>query len=300
MNVLITGGTGFIGHALCQKLLARGDQVSVLSRSPERVRERCGASVKGIGDLHELEDDAAFDVLVNLAGQPIADARWSEKRKRSLLQSRLQPTRQLIDWIKHANPRPSLLISASAVGYYGDMGNQTLDEHGAFHDEFAHRLCDQWEQAAKQAEALGVRTCIIRLGPVIGPNGGFLKKMLWPFKLGLGGKIGSGQQWFPWVHREDVLSALLFLMDQPQAQGVYNLTAPQPVSNQVFTETLARVLHRPALFPAPAWALKAAFGELSELLLGGQRAMPVHLQSSGFRFQFESLKPALQDVIQAH
>lgn len=297
MHILMTGGTGFIGQALCQQLVARGDQVTVCSRNPDQVSARCGPTVKGIDRAQSLPADAAIDVVINLAGQPIADARWSESRKQSLLDSRLQPTQDLVNWIESVENKPALVISASAVGYYGDMGGQTLDESSEFHDEFAHQLCDQWEQTARKAEASGVPVAIVRLGPVLGPGGGFLKKMLPAFKLGMGGKLGSGGQWFPWVHRQDVVAALLFLMDQPDASGVYNLTAPQPVSNQVFTETLASILNRPAWFGMPAPVLKMIFGELSELLLGGQHALPKRLLASGFQFQFDSLKPALQDVL---
>lgn len=297
MHVVMTGGTGFIGRALCKRLRQQGARITVISREPETVETRCGSGVEGVQSASKIPEDVEVDAVINLAGQPIADARWTDARKDSLLQSRLQPTQELVQWMSQRAQRPAVLINASAVGYYGDQGGRTLDEESGFHDEFAHRLCAAWEQAAQAAEAHGVRVAIVRLGPVLGRNGGFLKKMLPAFKFGLGGRIGSGVQWFPWVHLDDVVSAILFLIGHPECQGIYNLTAPQPVSNQVFTETLASVLQRPAWFPVPAPILKMVFGELADLLLGGQRAVPKRLQAAGFEFQYESLKPALEDVV---
>ena len=297
MKILITGGTGFIGKELCKRLLQRGEAPTVLSRRPETVGERCGDQVAGLGSMAALTADDHFDAVINLAGEPIADARWTERRKRLLWESRVTLTEQLVDYIARAQMKPQVLISGSAVGYYGDGGDRLLDEASAYTDDFSHRLCAAWEQAALEAGDQGVRVCILRTGLVVGKNGGFLQRMLPPFKMGLGGRLGDGRQWMSWVHRNDLIRMIEHLLDSPGSSGAYNGTAPHPVTNREFTRTLAKVLKRPALLPVPATVLKVALGELSVLLLGGQRVVPKRFLEERFQFEVDTLEQALTDVL---
>lgn len=294
MNILITG---FIGTALCAHLLNNGHRLTVYSRRPGQVPELCGESVAALNHLQDLTTEDRFDAIINLAGEGIADARWTAARKQKLLDSRIGTTQQLIAYMERAAHKPKVLISGSAVGFYGNQGDALLDENSPAHDDFAHRLCAQWEHTARQAEASGVRVCIIRTGLVIGANGGFLKRMLPAFRFGLGGTLGSGKQWMSWIHRRDLLAVITLLLETESLQGVFNGTAPNPVTNAEFTRCLTRLVHRPALLPVPAPVLKILLGELSELLLGGQRVYPRRLQEMGFPFQFPTLESALQDVL---
>lgn len=297
MKILITGGTGFIGKRLCRFLLDKKHILTVLSRNPKRVSSLCGESVKAISNLDELIASDGFEAIVNLAGEGIADARWSETRKQKLLDSRINTTQQLITYIEKSDNKPEVLISGSAIGYYGNHGSIKLYEESHAHAEFAHELCVKWEAMAQQAEKLGVRVCIIRTGLVIGDDGGFLKRMLLPFNLGLGGPMGDGQQWMSWIHRTDFISIIEKLLESKVLQGVFNGTAPEPVTNAEFSKTLGKVLNRPAFFPVPGFVLKILLGEMSELLLGGQRVMPERLEQAGFEFKFKSLELALKDVL---
>lgn len=297
MNILLTGGTGFIGARLSHALTADGHDLTLLSRKPEKVPALCGEAVKGIAHLDELGADAHFDAAINLAGEPIIDRRWTEQRKRQLLDSRIGVTEQLIAYIARAQQKPAVLISGSAVGYYGNQEDRQVHEHSVAHDEFGHRLCAAWEQAALQAENYGVRVCIIRTGLVVGRGGGFLQRMLLPFWFGLGGRLGSGKQWMSWIHRDDFISIVRLLLASPEMQGVFNGTAPCPVTNAEFTCTLARLLHRPALFAVPEAAIKLLFGEMSELMLGGQRVLPIRLQQAGFSFKYPRLEDALREAL---
>ena len=297
MRVLITGGTGFIGRALCASLTQEGCQLTVLSRNPGGVESKCGAGVAAIRDLNEWTPEVAFDAVINLAGEPIMASRWTAARKQVLWDSRVTLTEQLVQAMERAQTKPSVFISGSAAGIYGDQGDTELDETCNGHDGFAHALCAGWEQAALQAERLGVRVCLLRTGLVIGKNGGFLEKMLWPFKLGLGGRMGSGKQWMSWVHRADHVALTQFLLNSDRCRGAFNITAPHPVTNAEFTECLARLMKRPALLPIPTSVLRLGAGEMAELLLGGQRVLPKRAQAAGFRFRFETLEPALDSVL---
>jgi len=297
MNILISGGTGFIGSALCNLLVSSGHSVTVLSRKPDKVSTFCGAQVKAIKTLESLPVNSQIDVIINLAGAPIADARWTLKRKKLLLSSRINTTRQIIDFISRLTTKPKVLISSSAVGYYGDRGDTILDEESGFHDDFAHNLCAQWEHAASEASDHGVRVCLLRIGLVIGEEGGFLKRMILPFKFGLGGRLGDGQQWMSWIHRQDLINMIEMLINTDHLKGVFNGTAPNPVTNSNFTKTLANCLNRFAIIPAPAFVLKLALGEMSVLLLGGQRVIPKRFLDEGFSFQYETLESALKDVV---
>jgi len=293
MNILITGGTGFIGHALTKSLTEQGHAVTVLSRSPDKVTQLCGPNVNALGSLSQLNADDSFQVIINLAGAPLLDVRWTEDRKQLIRASRIDLTEHLITCISRMTVKPELLISGSAVGYYGNQGDTVLTEQSAPYEDFSAQLCADWEAAAKQAEQFGVRVCLIRTGLVIADGGGFLQRMLPIFRLGLGGRLGSGRQWMSWVHRQDWINIALTMIADSTMQGAYNATAPNPVTNAEFTRILARCLKRPALLPVPAWLLKILLGEMSELILGSQRAMPERLLALGFKFQYDDLAAAL-------
>ncbi len=297
MHILISGGTGFIGSHLCPELFARGNQVTVLSRNPESVAEKCGSGIKAVGSVDEIAADVLVDAIVNLAGAPIAAQRWSRSRKDLLLSSRIDTTGRLEQLVERLDTKPACFVSGSAVGFYGDQGDTEVTEETAPRDEFSHELCRRWEQAAEPVRRFGTRLCIVRTGLVLGAGGGFLQQMLPPFKLGLGGRLGSGEQWMPWIHMEDMVRLIAWLIEMPEAQGDYNATAPVPVTNAEFTESLAAALHRPARLPVPAFVLKGLFGEMAQLLLGGQKAIPSHALAEGFNFHYAQLKPALRDVL---
>lgn len=297
MRILITGGTGFIGRSLCKTLSAVGHQLTVLSRNPRTVADKSGPGVAAISTLRDWTPDQHFDAIINLAGEPIFGRRWSDQRKQMLWDSRVTLTEQLISAIAQAEVKPAVLISGSAIGVYGDQGDTPLDETSSGHDGFSQQLCAAWEATARQAENLGVRVCLLRTGLVIGPKGGFLEPMLLPFKLGLGGRIGSGRQWMSWIHLADHIAITRTLLESPELHGAFNATAPHPVTNTEFTACLAKLLQRPALLPVPAALLKLGAGEMAELLLGSQRVLPKRLLAENFHFAFETLEPALRDVL---
>ncbi|WP_248733128.1 TIGR01777 family oxidoreductase [Pseudomonas sp. MWU13-2517] len=295
MHILLTGGTGLIGRQLCRYWLAQGHRLTVWSRDPEQVAKLCGEHVLGVGRLQEVI--GAVDAVINLAGAPIADRPWTKKRKTLLWSSRISLTETLLAWMEGLEQKPAVLISGSAVGWYGDGGERELNEaSGPVQDDFPSQLCIAWEETALRAEALGVRVVLVRTGLVLAAEGGFLSRLLLPFKLALGGPIGDGRQWMPWVHIKDQIALIDFLLHKPDASGPYNACAPHPVRNREFAKTLGRVLHRPAFMPLPALALKIGLGELSGLLLGGQKAVPERLLAAGFTFQFTELHAALEDL----
>lgn len=294
VNFLITGATGFIGSALCSRLQSLGHGLTVLSRSRDRAIDCCGGNVRSVERLSELQNTEQFDAIVNLAGEPVADRRWSAGRKQLLRESRISLTEQLCSFVQRADKKPALLISASAVGFYGDQGDHVLDEQSDAVNDFPHQLCRDWEQAALALEPAGLRVCILRIGLVVGDGGGFLKKMRLPFKWGVGGTLGDGEQWMSWVHRDDLIAMILFLMEHEVLNGVFNATAPHPVTNAQFTQLLGQQFARPASLPIPAGLLQLLCGEMSTLLLGGQRVMPLRLQRAGFNFQYEHLPEALR------
>lgn len=300
MRVLITGGSGFVGQRLCQQLIASGHQVQVVSRTPHSVRDRLPATCD-IRDSAQAFVDAPADALVNLAGESIAAKRWSDNQKNELIRSRLESTVQLVALCEqlqaNGQPLPKVMVSGSAMGYYGDQGNKVVDEKNPPNDEFAHRLCEQWEAAAKPVEALGVRLALLRTGLVLDAGGGSLQKMLPPFKLGLGGRFGDGKQFMPWIHRDDLVAAIVFLLNESSLSGAFNGSAPHPVTNEEFTKVLARQLHRPAVLPVPAFALKAGLGEMSQLLLTGADMRPARLVEAGFTFQYPTLDKALAAIL---
>jgi uncharacterized protein (TIGR01777 family) len=300
MHILLTGGTGLIGRRLCKHWLAQGHQLTVLSRKPDDVARLCGANVRGIAHFDDIGTQHV-DAVVNLAGAPIADRPWTRKRKILLWDSRITLTEQLVTWLERREQKPDVLISGSAVGWYGDGGERELDENAQpVSEDFASRLCIAWEETAQRAESLGIRVVLVRTGLVLADEGGMLQRLLPPFKMGMGGPIGNGRQWMPWVHIEDQIALIDFLMSRDDARGPYNACAPSPVRNRDFAKTLASVLHRPSFMPMPAVALRVLLGELSILLLGGQRARPDRLQEAGFTFRFTDLRAALENLLGRH
>ncbi len=299
MKVLVTGGSGFIGRALCETLAARGDRIVALLRRPAAAGHLPPGVERIQWDASSAPPPRAFDgvdTVVHLAGESVAQ-RWTAERKRRLRASRVDGTRNLVTALAALERRPRVLVSASAIGIYGDRGEETVSEESAPGHDFLADVCVAWEEEARQAEALGLRVTLLRIGVVLGEGGGALARMLVPFKLGLGGPIGSGRQWMSWVHRDDVVGCVLHALDQPAATGALNVTAPEPVRNLEFTRTLGAVLRRPTLFPVPGFALRLGFGEMAGVLLGGQRVLPARTTASGYSFRFPALAPALRDIL---
>ncbi len=297
MKILITGGTGFIGSALTRSLIVQGWEVTVLSRNPDSVEKICGTGVKPLNHLNQLNPEDSYQVIINLAGAPIFAARWSDARKQIIRDSRISLTQQLVECMARMTVKPELLISGSAIGYYGDQGDVVLTEQSAAREDFSQKLCADWESEAKKAARFGVRVCLIRTGLVLAEGGGLLQRMLLPFRLGLGGRLGDGQQWMSWIHRQDWIAIAQTMIADTSMQGAYNATAPNPVTNSEFTRMLAQCLKRPALFPVPAWLLKILLGEMSGLVLGSQRVIPERLLVQGFKFQYPDLCSALSQVL---
>jgi len=301
VRVLVTGASGFLGSALGDALLARGDEVIGLTRDPERAR----ATNPTVGwhawnATAERPPAAAIegvDTVVNLIGEPI-DQRWTAEAKQRIRDSRERATKNLVDAISAAEPRPAALVSQSAVGYYGDRGDAIVDESAAPGSSFDAGVCVAWEAAARPAEELGVRVAIIRTGLPLDPEAGLLKQLLPPFRLGVGGPIAGGRQYMPWIHVDDWVRLALWLIDGGEASGAYNGTSPNPVTNADFSKTLGRVLGRPAVMPIPKLAMKARFGgELGEVVTGGQRAIPRRALDSGFEFAHAELEAALRSLL---
>ncbi|MEW5008443.1 MAG: TIGR01777 family oxidoreductase [Cycloclasticus sp.] len=295
MNFLITGGTGLIGSALCRRLLADKHHIVILSRRPEQVIP----PVLAVQQLQHISKELVFDVVINLAGEAIADKRWSESQKQLISSSRFNISQGLIDYLKGAEEKPKLLISGSAIGYYGlGIDDSDVDEEAAGDNSFSSQLCQQWESIALQAEALGIRCCLLRTGIVLAKDGGALAKLLPVFKMGLGGRIGSGKQWMPWIHLDDLVGIILHCIEKPTLRGAINGTAPAPVSNEVFVRALATALKRPCILPVPALLIKLLMGQMGEeLLLSGKKVMPKKALQSAYKFQYESLDAALLNII---
>lgn len=295
MNFLISGGTGFIGSSLCSHLLKEGHNIVVKTRHPELI----DGNMKGFEKMTQLSADERFDVVINLTGEPIANKRWSKSQKQKIVRSRLDTTEELIAFFRNVKHKPALFISGSAIGYYGvGSTNEIVDEDCSGDDSFSSSLCARWEKCALQAESLGIRTCLLRTGIVLGKNGGALKKMLPPFKLGLGGKIGTGKQWMSWIHMDDLIGIIDFCINQKNLKGAINCTAPYPVTNMLFTEALGKSLKRPTMFHMPAIMIKLLMGEMGkELLLAGKKVLPSKVQKAGFQFKYEHIEKALSDIL---
>jgi len=295
-QILITGGTGFIGSALVHKIQSSNCKLIVLSRQDNPGIAKFN-NVEIIQNLNQIKKDTSLDAVINLAGEAIADKRWTKHRKQQLENSRIALTHELINVLKSLKTKPNVFISGSAVGFYGNGEDKFLSEISAPAIDYAHQLCHQWEMAARAAEDMGIRTCIIRTGLVVGKNGGFLKKMLPAFKVGLGGPLASGRQWMSWIHLQDMVHIIEFLLINEKCQGNYNATAPTPVTNLEFTKALNDALGKSLFFATPAWLLKLMFGEMSSLLLEGQRVIPQRLLDAGFTFRFNQINDAILDIV---
>jgi uncharacterized protein len=292
-RVAVLGITGFIGSGLPELLRDRGLKVTGVSRSP-------AGSTAGVDawQTPQTLDFSGHRAVINLAGAPIA-TRWTDEARRGFRESRVGLTTRVVEAIRRLPPtdRPRTLINGSAVGIYGDRGDEVLDESSTAGGDFLATLCHDWEQAALAAEELGVRVVLLRTGIVLGRDEGALKKMLPVFKLGLGGKLGSGRQWMPWIHIADARAAILHALEAGNLRGPLNLSAPSPERNEVFTRDLGAALHRPAIFRVPGFGLKLGLGEFGGALLASQRAVPTALRADGFNFQFPALRPALMDLL---
>ena len=296
MRILLTGGTGLIGQALCHDWKMQGHELVVWSRTPQRVPALC-AGAKGVAALRELDGAEPFDAVVNLAGSPIADRPWTAQRRRVLWRSRIDLTRELVDWLGQRVRRPRVLLSASAIGWYGDRGNAPLDEDSRPGEgDFGSQLCVAWEQEAQRAEQLGMRVVLLRTAPVLARHGGMLPRLRLPFSMGLGGRLGSGRQWMPWIHLDDEVGLIDFLLQREDCRGAFNACAPHLVCNTEFAQTLARALNRPMLLSVPAWALRIVLGDMSILFLGSQHVKPRRAMEAGYRFRFPYLEGALTDL----
>lgn len=296
MKILITGGTGLIGRFLIPRLQELGHAVSVVTRNPARAQQTLGASVnvfQGLDDLKNLND---FNAVINLAGEPIADKRWTEAQKQRLCESRWSITQKLVDLTLASDTPPEVLISGSAVGYYGDLGEVVVTEEEPPHNEFTHKLCARWEQIACGAQSDRTRVCLLRTGVVFSQDGGILAKMLPLFRLGLGGPVSSGRQYMAWIHIDDMANGIIWLLNN-DLHGPFNMVSPYPVRNEQFAHALGHVLKRPAILRAPATAVRLMMGESSVLVLGGQRALPKRLEAAGFAFRWFDLEEALQNVV---
>jgi uncharacterized protein (TIGR01777 family) len=293
MRILLTGATGLVGQALVKRW-QHEHQLFALSRNITQASKLLGPAVEVVSDLSQL-DFNQLDAVVNLAGEPIANKRWSERQKQIICQSRWQLTEQLVQLVQQATTPPHTLLNASAVGFYGRQGPEAIDEsYLSYYPEFTHDVCARWENLANRAKSVKTRVCITRIGIVLAEHGGALQKMLPAFKFGLGGTIGNGQQYMSWIHLDDLVASYDFLLQQPELSGVFNATAPMAVTNRQFTRMLAERLHRKAFFPMPALLLKMLLGEMADLLLFGQNVYPQKLLDAGFQFQHSQLRHALQ------
>jgi uncharacterized protein len=297
MRILLTGGTGLIGRALCRKWMGQGHDVVVWSREPKRVAALCSGAL-GFADLQDIPTDVPLDAVVNLAGAPIADRRWTASRRAILTKSRIDLTRTLVGWLANLPQRPRVLISGSAVGRYGNGEDVVLDEDSAAQiPDFGSVLCAAWEQEALRAKPLGLRVVLLRTAAVLAAEGGMLARLRLPFSLGLGGRLGNGQQWMPWIHIADEVGLIDYLLHHDECEGPVNACAPQLIRNAEFTAALGGALHRPAVLPVPAFALKLALGEMSNLLLAGQRLQPQRALAWGYRYQYADIGSALSHAL---
>ncbi len=296
-TVLITGATGFIGRRLTAALVAGGHNVIALVRqpNPDTLLMR---PLTLITSLDQLSSDTRIDVIINLAGEPIANGLWTRAKRQRIRASRLETTTAVVDLIRRLSVKPTVLVSSSAIGWYGLSGDATLNETSPGNDCFSHRLCADWEEIAVKAEAYGVRVVRLRIGLVLGTQGGMLAQMLTPFEFGFGGPLGTGRQWMSWIERDDLVRLFAHAIATRHISGPLNATAPTPVTNAAFTRALGAALHRPAILRAPAFALELVAGDLArELLLGGQKVLPTAALASGFRFRHNTIDTALTELL---
>lgn len=304
MKIVCTGITGFVGEGLVPALREKGHTLVLLSRRPgsRRPGVPAGNGIRtvvwnGRNEGPWVKEIDGADAVVNFAGEPLNGKRWTPEQKKRIVDSRVNATRAIVRAMARASRKPRVLVNASGVGYYGDTGDALVTEASAPGTDLLARTCVKWEEAACAAEVSGVRTVILRLAVVLGDRGGALRTMTFPFKLFAGGPLGSGDQWFPWVHRNDLVSIILHALDTPSYRGPINVAAPQAVTNRQFCEALGKVLGRPCWLPVPAWSLRLALGEMASMVLAGQRVVPERLKALGFHFQFPHLLPALRDIL---
>lgn len=298
MKILMTGGTGFIGSHFIQRYPEY--RYTVLTRRPAQAKKRLPNGVEVIDELSRLRHLDDFDAIINLAGAPIADRRWSDRRKQLICDSRWQVTQQLVDLVTRSQAPPNVFLSGSAIGIYGPTGQQKISEQQApIAQGFAHDVCQRWETIASSVQNLA-RVVLLRTGVVLGADDGAMKKMLPPFKIGLGGHIGAGDQMMSWIHLDDQLAAMHWLLNQPEAQGPYNLTAPEAVSSIEFASVLAEVLGTQPRLPVPAWLMRGLMGEAASLLLDSQWIYPQRLLTEGFEFRFPQLDVALKNLFSSY
>jgi uncharacterized protein (TIGR01777 family) len=297
-RIVVAGGSGFIGEPLVRLLLARGDDVAVLTRDPSNVRAGRALPWSLLSEGSWGEDVASSDVVINLAGENVGGGRWTKARKRRVMESRVVATTALVSAMARKPDQSRTLINASAIGFYGDRGDEPIDEDSAPGAGFLTEVTKRWEELARTAEPFA-RVVILRLGIVLAADGGALAKLLLPFRIGAGGPMGSGRQWMSWIDRVDVLRMIEWSIDHDTARGVYNVTAPTPATNRDFAKALGRALHRPAILPTPAFALRLALGSemAEEMLLSGQRVLPRRATEEGFEFAYPELDTALPHAI---
>ncbi|MDP1677310.1 MAG: TIGR01777 family oxidoreductase [Bacteroidota bacterium] len=302
MKILITGGTGFIGSYLLHQLSQETHHIILLTRSESRTTTVNKAEVKYVHwnsqttDTWSKELDGC-DIVINLIGKNIFEERWNGKVKQEILNSRITPTKLLVEAIARMERKPSLLISISAVGFYGDRNDEVITEQSSGGNDFLADVVKQWEEAACEAEQYDVRVVTPRIGLVLEKSGGVIGKMLLPFKLFVGGPIGSGQQFLPWIHMDDVVRGILYPIENKNFHGVYNLVSPNPITMNEFSKSFGNVLHRPSWIHVPNVALQILYGEGSKVILSGQRAVPEKLLTAGYRFSFSDLKIALKNIL---
>ncbi|MDP7591575.1 MAG: TIGR01777 family oxidoreductase [Litorilituus sp.] len=297
MNYLITGGTGLIGQRVIEKLSQKNVKLTVLTRDKIKAKKQCCDKVRLIEhlSLNEIENS---NIVINLAGEPIANNRWSKAMKEKICRSRWLLTQQIVSLIEQAKAPPHLFISGSAIGIYGRQSKEEIDENFTdFHHEFTHKVCQKWEDIAMSAMTKNTRVALLRTGIVLAKDSGALAKMILPFKLGLGGKIATGKQFMSWIHIEDMVNAIIHIIDNNELNGPINMTSENAVSNQKFTAALAKILNRPAFLSTPAVLLELLFGEMSELLVYGQNVYPKKLKTSKFTFTYTNIDTALEDLL---
>ena len=297
MTYLITGASGFVGRTLIDNLLKRGDSIQYLGRKrSQALPEEAIFHPWAPGEVPHLGDIGQVHGVFHLAGEPVAQ-RWTEEVKKRIYSSRVEGTRNLVNALRKLEQRPTVLVSASAVGYYGDRGSEMLTEDRTPGNDFLAEVCKDWEQEAFRAHDLGTRVVPIRIATVLGHNGGALKQMLPPFRLGIGGRFGNGKQWMSWIHLDDLVRLLLFAVDSPALDEPLNGSSPQPVTNAQFTDALAHALHRPALIPVPKFAMKLLLGEMADFLFKSQRVIPKAPERAGFAFSYARVEEALQSLV---
>lgn len=297
MKILVTGASGLVGSAIVRDLSSRGVEVIALVRSApnDERREIRWNPLKGIEDTSRLE---GLDAVIHLAGEPIAEGRWTEEKKRRIRESRIQGTKVLSEALAGLEHKPQTLLAASAIGYYGARGAEVLTEESAPGNDFLAEVCREWEEATGPSARAGIRVVQMRFGVILSSKGGALEKMLTPFKLGVGGRLGSGKQYMSWIALDDVVGVVDHLLEKTEVSGPVNAVAPNPVTNREFTQALGEVLSRPTLFPVPKFALRLAFGEVADVaLLASQLVEPARLKESGYVFKYPELKDALRHIL---